>query len=132
MATRKKLEDIKSDLMKVKDLESLKKEFDKFKSNFSKLDLKKEITSETNRKLRQAEKNYAQIGKEISKIQKQVDQEIEKAMVFLKKAKVEAQKSVKKIAQTAEAERKRVAKELKKSSTKKRVTKKASTARRSG
>ena len=127
MATRKKLEDIKADLMQVKDLDSLKKEFNKLKQELSKIDFKKEFTAETNRRLKQAEKSYAQMGREFSKLQKQVDQEIERTMTFLKKAKVEAKKSVKKVAQTAEAERKRVAKELKKVSFKKKTTRKKKT-----
>lgn len=121
------IEKIKNDLFNVRDVDGLKKELIKIKSEISKINLKKEISTESNKRLKVLEKRYADLKKDVSKLQKQADKEIDRILTTAKKARSEAKKSFDKIAKTLKEEQQRLRKAISKKSTspKKKTTKKA-------
>ena len=90
-------EKIKSELKKIKDFDSLKKELIVLKKEIQKLNIHDYLSPSAANQLKTLEKRYADVSKKIQKAQAQLDQEFTKALDSLKKVKVEAEKSLKSI-----------------------------------
>ncbi len=125
--TKINLEQIKTDLLNIRDLNGLTTEFTKIKKEISKINLKKEITQKSKKRLKILEKKYASLKIKTIKVQKQADKEIDKVLTLIKKTKNEARKSFNNIAKTVIGEQKRLSKVMTKTPVKRKTrTKKVS------
>jgi hypothetical protein len=87
-------EEIKRELMKVKDLHSLKQEITKIAGevNLHKLDGYVKINPQHKKKLRDLEQKYHVMMRQFSQAQKQFDRDLTDFMKVLKKARTDAEK----------------------------------------
>lgn len=128
-------EKIKKEVLKIRDLESLKVELNKIASEIKKFDINAYLSPSATQKLKNLEKRYSDLLKSIQNIQNQIDAEFSKTVSSFKKAKKEVEQTfvnLKKNAQTQGKKLKQKSKGLnnkkkndKKSTTKKTTTKKA-------
>ncbi len=85
------LSEIRKELSKIKDFESLKKEVKKLIAEIEKFDLKQSIPAD---KLKYIEKKYSEIMKTINGLQTTVEKEVESAKKKVAKTRKEAAKAI--------------------------------------
>lgn len=87
-----KINQIRDELMKIKDFDSLKKEIKKLIAEIEKFDFKKAIPED---KMEYIEKKYNEIMKTITTVQSKVEKEVDKTMKLVSSRKEEAFKILK-------------------------------------
>jgi anion-transporting ArsA/GET3 family ATPase len=93
-----KINQIRDELMKIKDFDSLKKEVKKLIAEIEKFDFKKAIPED---KIEYVEKKYKEIMKTINNVQSTVEKEVDKTMKMVSSRKEEAFQVLKEIQKQA-------------------------------
>ena len=96
---------IKSTLLRLKDIDELKKEVAYLAREIQKFDLESQLSPGTKRHLKDVEAKCQQLSKIIAKTQKQFDREFNKSLRKIRRARDEAGKTIKKLKQKAERQK---------------------------
>ncbi|MCB0413358.1 MAG: hypothetical protein KDD50_03435 [Bdellovibrionales bacterium] len=114
---------IRTEISKIKDLDSLKAELNKLSKEIKSFDINTHLSPSANRKLKSLEDQYHKVVKAILSIQKQIDSEVNKTLGQIKKSRLDVEKKIKLFKNSAEGQRKKIKKMSQ--DLKKKVTKKA-------
>ncbi len=89
------LRKVKDELVKLTDVEYLKKELARLTSEIKNYDLEAHLTPQAKAKLKTLEKRFHEIRKAVIRAEKQIGSEVNKLLVILRKASAETQAKVK-------------------------------------
>jgi hypothetical protein len=120
------MEKVKQEIRKLSDLNYVKGEIRKIANEVRGLDLQTKLSPSAQRRLKDLETRYAVWLQSVSKAQKQLDREFNRALRTLKKTKTDVLKNIDTAKKTASAQQKKIstASAKLKANLKKKVTKK--------
>ena len=94
MKTELNLKKVKEELIKLTDVEYLKKELGRLANEIKNYDLNTHLTPQAKAKLKTLEKRFQEIRKAVIRAEKQIGSEVNKLVVILRKASAETQAKV--------------------------------------
>jgi hypothetical protein len=89
------LRKVKDELIKLTDVDYLKKELARLTTEIKNYDLEAHLTPQANMRLKKLEKRFQEIRKSVIRAEKQIGSEVNKLLVILRKASAETQAKVK-------------------------------------
>lgn len=125
MKTELNLKKVKEELIKLTDVDYLKKELLRLANEIKNYDLNEHLTPQAKAKMKTLEKRFQEIRKAVLRAEKQIGSEVNKLVVILRKASAETQAKVSSM--RLGGKKKTTKKTTRKASPKKASTKKAAT-----